>query len=57
MVSGLEGEGGCRDERLALMKGAAAELTPVDGPDIERFDAAFNPETGYGGVDICVPVE
>ncbi|MGF6494981.1 AraC family transcriptional regulator [Luteibacter sp. 621] len=35
----------------------AAGYTPVDAPDFERYDAAFDPTTGYGGVDICVPVE
>ncbi|MGN6482467.1 AraC family transcriptional regulator [Luteibacter sp.] len=35
----------------------AAGFTPVDAPDFERYDAAFDPRTGYGGVDICVPVE
>lgn len=35
----------------------AAGFTPVDAPDFERYDAMFNPDTGYGGVDICIPVE
>lgn len=35
----------------------AAGYTPVDAPDFERYDAAFDARTGNGGVDICVPVE
>lgn len=34
----------------------AAGWVPVDAPDFERYDATFDPETGNGGVDICVPV-
>lgn len=34
-----------------------AGFVPIDAPDFERYDAAFNPATGYGGVDICIPVE
>ena len=35
----------------------AAGFVPIEAPDFERYDAAFNPATGYGGVDICIPVE
>lgn len=35
----------------------AGGFTPIDAPEFERYDAAFDPDTGYGGVDICVPVE
>ncbi len=34
----------------------AAGFEPVDAPDFERYDASFDPATGNGGVDICVPV-
>ncbi|MDF4005117.1 AraC family transcriptional regulator [Luteibacter sahnii] len=34
----------------------AAGFTAVEAPDFERYDAAFDPRTGYGGVDICVPI-
>lgn len=34
-----------------------AGFTPADAPDFERYDATFDPATGYGGVDLCIPVE
>lgn len=34
----------------------AAGLIPIDAPEFERYDASFDPATGNGGVDICVPV-
>ncbi len=34
----------------------ASGLVPVDAPEFERYDATFDPMTGNGGVDICVPV-
>jgi AraC family transcriptional regulator len=35
----------------------AAGLSAVDAPDFERYDASFDPLSGEGGVDICVPIQ
>jgi AraC family transcriptional regulator len=35
----------------------AAGFISVDAPDLGRYAAAFDPATGYDGVDIRAPVE
>jgi AraC family transcriptional regulator len=35
----------------------SAGLEPVDAPDFEHCTDAFDPGTGYGEVEIWVPVE